>query len=80
MIGGNWMARVGIIALIVGVGFFLKLAFDNNWVGDTGRVALGILGGLALLGAGEYWQTRYPIYARVLLGGGIALLYLSLNL
>ena len=29
-----------------------------------GRVVLGIVAGLALLGGGEYWQRRYPIWAQ----------------
>ncbi len=77
VIGGNWLARVGVLALILGVAFFLKLAFDNDWIGPTGRVALGAVGGLAMMGAGEFWQKRYPGYARALSGGGVGLLYLS---
>ena len=78
LVGGNWMARIGILALVIGVGFFLKLAFDNDWIGETGRVVLGIVGGVALLGGGEYWQRRYPIWAQPLTGGGLAILYLSI--
>jgi uncharacterized membrane protein len=78
LLGGNWLARIGVVALIIGVGFFLKLAFDNDWIGETGRVVLGIAGGLAFLGAGEYWQRRYPIWSQPLTGGGIAILYLSI--
>ncbi|MBI4233761.1 MAG: DUF2339 domain-containing protein [Chloroflexi bacterium] len=78
VLGGNWLARIGVLALVIGVGFFLKLAFDNNWIGPTARVTLGLLGGIALLGAGEYWQRRYPPFAQALTGGGIALLYLSI--
>ena len=78
LFGGNWLARIGIVALVIGAGFFLKLAFDNDWIGETGRVVLGIVGGLALLGGGEYWQRRYPIWAQPLTGGGIAILYLSI--
>ena len=78
LFGGNWLARIGIVAVVIGVGFFLKLAFDNDWIGETGRVVLGIVGGLAFLGGGEYWQRRYPIWAQPLTGGGIAILYLSI--
>ena len=77
-IPGNWFARVGGLALVIGVGFFLSLAFDNGWIGPTGQVVLGIVGGLLLLGAGEYWQGRYPIWAQAVTGSGIAILYLSL--
>ena len=78
VLGGNWLARIGVLAVVIGTGFFLKLAFDNNWIGETGRVVLGVLGGAGFLGAGEYWQRRYPVYAQALLGGGVALLYLSI--
>ena len=78
ILGGNWLARVGILAVIIGVAFFLKLAFDNQWIGEAGRVVLGIAGGLALLGLAEYLRTRYMVYAQTLAGGGIAVLYLSI--
>lgn len=78
ILGGHWLARIGVIALVIGVGFFLKFAFDNNWIGPTGRVILGIVAGLAMLGGGYYWQKRYPILAQAISGGGIAILYLSI--
>jgi uncharacterized membrane protein len=78
ILGGSWLARIGVLALIVGVGFFLKFAFDNNWIGPTGRVILGIVAGLVLLGLGYYWRRRYPVLTRVLSGGGIAILYLAI--
>ena len=77
ILGGNWLARVGVLALIIGTAFFLKLAFDNNWIGETERILLGIVGGLALVGAGEYWRRRYSVYSQALAGGGVAILYLT---
>lgn len=77
VIGGNWMARIGVLAVVIGMGFFLKMAFDRDWIDEERRVLLGILGGLAFLGAAEYWRRRYPLYAQALAGGGVALLYLS---
>ena len=78
ILGGNWLARIGVLALVIGVGFFLKFAFDNNWIGPTGRVILGIIVGLVMLGLGYYWRRRYPVLTQVLSGGGIAILYLSI--
>ena len=78
ILGGNWLARIGILAVIIGVGFFLKLAFDNDWIDETTRVLLGIAGGLGLIGASEYYRTRYPVYGQTLAGGGIAILYLAI--
>jgi len=78
LFGGNWLARIGIVAVIMGIVFFLKLAIDNSWIGETGRVVLGIVVGLALLGGGEFWRGKYPIWAQPLTGGGIAVLYVSI--
>ena len=78
ILGGNWLARIGVLAVAIGVAFFLKLAFDNQWIGEAGRVALGVTGGIGLLIAGELLHRRYPIYAQALLGGGIAVLYISI--
>ncbi len=78
ILGGSWLARIGVLALIIGIGFFLKFAFDNNWLGPTGRVILGVIIGLAMLGTGYYWRKRYPVLTQVLSGGGIAVLYLSI--
>jgi uncharacterized membrane protein len=78
ILGGNWLARVGVIALIIGAGFFLKFAFDQNWLGPTARVILGIVAGLGMVGGGYYWRKRYPTLSQALNGGGIAVLYLSI--
>lgn len=78
VMGGNWLVKVGVAAIIVGVGFFLKYAFDNNWIGPTGRVISGIITGIILIGLGEYWKERYAKYAQALAGGGTAVLYLSI--
>jgi uncharacterized membrane protein len=78
VIGGNWLARIGVLAVVIGMGFFLKLAFDNEWVGETGRVAIGVGLGAILIGGGEYWRSKYVSYSRALSGGGIAILYLAI--
>ena len=77
LLGGNWLARIGIVALIFGVSFFISLAIDRGWLNETARVLLGVAGGLALLAAGEYFRNRYGVWAQTVSGGGIAVLYLS---
>ncbi len=77
LLGGNWLARVGIVALIFGVAFFISLAIDNGWLGEMERVILGVAGGAVLLGAGEFWRRRYAVWAQTVAGGGLAILYLS---
>ncbi|UCB43634.1 MAG: DUF2339 domain-containing protein [Dehalococcoidales bacterium] len=77
ILGGSWLARIGVLAIIIGVGFFLKYAFDQNWLGPTARVILGVVAGLIMIGGGHYWGKKYPTFAQAISGGGIALLYLS---
>lgn len=77
-IGTKWLGRIGIFALVLGVSFFLKYAFDNDWIGETGRVVMGIIAGLSLVVLGEYFRQKYLNYAQILTGGGIAILYLSI--
>ena len=77
LLGGNWLARIGIVALIFGVAFFISLAIDRGWLNETARVLLGIAGGLVLIAAGEYFRNRFGVWAQTVAGGGIAILYLS---
>jgi uncharacterized membrane protein len=78
ILGGNWLARIGILAVIIGAAFFLKFAFDNEWLGPAARVILGVAAGVVLLGLGYFWNKRYAVFAQALSGGGIALLYLCI--
>ena len=36
-IGQYWLNRIGIVAILIGVSYFLKYAFENNWIGPAGR-------------------------------------------
>src|SRR3989344_38237 len=77
-IASHWFSIVGIAAIVLGVVFFLKFAFDNNLIGPVGQVSIGIFFGLVLLGAGEYFRAKYEKYSQIITGGGIIVLYLSL--
>src|SRR5262249_33532341 len=45
-IGGSWFNRIGVLCLCLAVAFFLKYAFDNQWIGPAGRVSIGVIIGL----------------------------------
>jgi len=78
LIGGKLLNRIGAFALILGVGFFLKYAFDNNWISETVRVLIGFIAGALLLAAGARWHKKgLAIFAQGVIGAGIAILYLS---
>ena len=78
-IGSHWLNRIGIAAVLVGVSYFLKFAFDNNWIGPTGRVAIGILAGVGIVIWSERFRSRgYRVFSFSLKAVGIGILYLSL--
>src|SRR6202034_745858 len=79
MIAGHWFYYVGILALAVAVAFFLKYAFDNDWIGPTGRVAIGLLIGSALFPVSQWILGRgYTYFSEGITGLGTAILYLSI--
>jgi uncharacterized membrane protein len=77
--GGRFLLFAGALAFLIGVGFFLKYAFDNGWIGPSGRVAIGLFSGIALVYVGDVLFRRdRRYYAQALSGLGAAILYLSL--
>ena len=78
-IGSHWLNRIGIAAVLIGVSYFLKYAFDNNWIGPAGRITIGLLAGIAVVIWSERFRTRgYRIFSFSLKAVGIGVLYLSL--
>ena len=78
-IGSHWLNRIGIAALLIGVSYFLKFAFDNNWIGPAGRVTIGLLAGIAMVVWSERFRSKgYKTFSYSLKAVGIGAMYLSL--
>ncbi|PZC43173.1 MAG: putative membrane protein/Uncharacterized membrane protein [Chloroflexi bacterium] len=77
LVSVNWFAVIGSIILAIGIGFFIKAAFDL-WIGPTGRIIVGIVAGIALIGVSEYASKRFSSWAQGLCGGGLAILYIAI--
>lgn len=79
ILGGKWLYYLGILALVFAVAFFLKYAFDNNWIGPAGRVGIGILIGGAMFPLSDWLTHRgYRYFSEGITGLGAAVLYLSI--
>ena len=78
-IGQYWLNRIGIVAVLIGVSYFLKYAFENNWIGPGGRIVIGLLAGIGLVVWSERFRARgYAAFSYSLKAVGIGTLYLSL--
>jgi uncharacterized membrane protein len=78
LIGGKFLNRIGALALIIGMAFFLKYAFDKNWITEWMRVIIGVgVGAVMLLGGARFHRKGLPVFAQGLVAAGIAILYLS---
>jgi uncharacterized membrane protein len=77
-IGSRWLLYVGVIAIVVGVSYFEKLAIENHWVNETWRtIQGGVAGVLLVLGGLRIVKKGYRLYGQILAGTGVALMYVS---
>jgi uncharacterized membrane protein len=78
IIGRRWVGWIAISLILFATAFFLKYAFDNRWIGELGRVAIGITFGIGFSLAGfRYHKRGWRIFSQILTAGGVVLLYLS---
>ncbi|MGA3372594.1 MAG: DUF2339 domain-containing protein [Terracidiphilus sp.] len=78
-IGSHWFNRIAILAVLIGVAWFLKLALDNHWIGPTGQVLIGLVAGAGIIAWSERFRSRgYAVFSYSLKAIGSGTLYLSL--
>lgn len=77
LLGGNFVARLGVVILFFGVAFFLKFAAEHGLLPPWLRVSGVACAGLAMVVGGAKLRTARPMFALILQGGGVGLLYLA---
>ena len=76
-LGQKFMGWAAVLLLLFATGFFLKYAFDNDWIGPLGRVSIGVLAGSALCAGGfAMYRRDRGLACQMLTAAGIVLLYL----
>lgn len=78
LMGGNLVARIGVVILFFGVAFLLKHAYETYDLPIELRLAGVALGAVALLIVGWRLRESRAGYALALQGGGVGLLYLTI--
>jgi uncharacterized membrane protein len=78
-IGAQLLNRIGILAVLIGVAWFLKLAFDRNWIGPPVRVWVGLAGAAGLMVWSERFRRQgFPAFSYSLKALATSIAYLSL--
>lgn len=78
IIGRRGLGWAAVCLILFAAAFFLKYAFDNRWIGELGRVAIGVAAGVGMTLFGfKYHKRGWRVFSQILTGGGIVLLYLS---
>ena len=78
IIGRRLVGWAAVALILFATAFFLKYAFDNRWIGELGRVAIGVIAGVTMTVFGfKYHRRGWRIFSQILTGGGVVLLYLS---
>lgn len=75
-IGENLFGKIGILIFIIGIGFFVKYAIDQNWINETARTLMGYAVGAAMLVLAERLHKRYHTFSSLLAGGAFGIYYL----
>lgn len=77
VLGTNWLNKIGMVLLVLGVAFLLRNQFKALHAG--GKVLLGYAISALILGTGIWFERRdrYRILARAGIGGGWALLFFT---
>ena len=79
LLAGRWLHLVGLLLVFIGAAFFLKVAFDHDWITPVFRVALGLVVGTATIVYGQRLANkgkRYFSEGITALGAGIEFLSL----
>lgn len=77
-LGPKILVGFGALAVFASLAFFVKYAWDNDWVGPTGRVLFGLVVSLGLVAFGLRLMGRvYRPLGQGLAGTGFAGLYVS---
>ena len=73
--GEWWLGKIGVGLLLFGVAFLYLLSVERGWITPTVRVGFGLALGATLLTLGLRVYADCRSFSRVLLGGGIGVLY-----
>jgi len=77
-LGRKALGWTSVLVFIFAIAFFLRHAFQNQWLGPLGQVMIGALVGVGLIGAGwHYYRSAWYRFSQMWTAAGAIVLYLS---
>jgi len=77
---GNIINKIGVLALILGMGFFLNYTFTQSWVSPIVKIMISAFTAIGFLSGAAWFNKKetYKIFVQGIAGAGIAILYLTI--
>jgi uncharacterized membrane protein len=75
--GGNIWVAGGVLMLLTGFAFSMTYMVEQGYFSVELRIALAAVCGMVMVGFGLRLRAGKPVYALIMQGGGIGVLYLS---
>lgn len=78
LVGGNILGKLGLLTLVLATAWFIKYAFDKQWINESGRIYTGLIAGFGVISFGlRLARGRLRIIAHSIIGTGCAILYVA---
>lgn len=74
-IGEKLIPKIGILILIIGVGYLAKYSIDNNLINPLTRIVIGYLIGAVVLFFAYRLKKKYELFSSILVSGSMAIMY-----
>ena len=75
-IGELWLGQMGVVALLIGIAFFISYSFGPAFP-PVLQIVAGYLGAGGFFLLSRRWNTSHPNTSRILLAGSLSLLYFA---
>ena len=76
--GGNIIGKLGLITLVLASAWFIKYAFDRQWINESGRIYTGLACGFGVIAFGLHLaRGKLRIISHSIIGTGFAIVYVA---
>jgi uncharacterized membrane protein len=76
-IGSNLISKIGVGAIVIGMGIGIKYAIDNDLISPLVRILMGFLVGAILLFFSYRLRKEYKVFGAVLFSGATVLMFFT---